>query len=160
MKFLKVVLVSVLMVLGVAMVYGVSPIRPVREIFTFTTIDAPRQQVWQVLTNFGAYRQWNPFYTGIDGKCLAGEHLHVQVQLEEHTWSYAPEIQTVSPENELLWNEQLIVPGLFDGEHRFVLETTDSGQTRFVQHDRYSGALVAVADAALPSTGRGWIAAA
>lgn len=142
MKALKLVLLSVLMVLGLTMLYGVSPISPVREVFTFTTIDASRQQVWQVLTNFSAYRQWNPFYTEIDGKCVEGAHLHVQVHMEEHTLTYTTQIQTVAAQNELAWNEQLILPGLFDGEHRFVLESTDSGQTRFVQHDRYTGALV------------------
>ena len=36
---------------------------------------------------------------------------------------------------------ELLLPGLLDGEHRFLLETNDNGQTRFVQHDLYSGAL-------------------
>jgi hypothetical protein len=130
------------MSLGLTMIYGLSPIRPVREVFTYTTIDAPKEQVWQVLTNFNAYRQWNPFFTDIEGKCLEGARIHVQVQMEERTLNYAPEIQTVAPQGELAWSEQMMLPGLLDGEHRFVLESTDNGQTRFVQHDRYSGALV------------------
>jgi hypothetical protein len=142
MKVLKIVLFSVLVILGLTLVYGVSAVRPVREVFTFTTIDAPKQQVWDVLTNFSAYRQWNPFYTEIEGKCLAGTRIHVQVQMAERTLTFSPEIRTVVPQGELVWNEQFILPGLFDGEHRFVLESTDGGQTRFVQHDRYSGALV------------------
>ncbi len=142
MRALKVVLYSTLVILGLAFLYGISPIRPVREVFGFTTIDAPKQQVWRVLTNFNAYPQWNPFYTQIDGACLAGSHLHVQVQLAARTWNYAPDIKTVVPAGELVWSEPLIVPGFFDSEQQFVLESTDSGQTRFVQHSRYSGALV------------------
>jgi hypothetical protein len=141
MKFLKTLLASGLLLLGLTMVYGVSPIHPVREVFTFTTIDASKQQVWQVLTNFGAYPLWNPLYTEIDGKCLTGARLHVKVQMEERTLTYATELQTLAPEREMVWSEQLVLPGLFDGVHRFVLESTDAGQTRFVQHDRYSGAL-------------------
>jgi hypothetical protein len=114
----------------------------VREVFTFTTIDAPRQQVWQVLTNFAAYPQWNPFYTSIDGTCAAGSEIHLQVQLAERSLTYTSKIQTVTAPSELAWREEVLVPGLLDGEHRFALETTDSGQTRFVQHDTYSGALV------------------
>jgi hypothetical protein len=142
MKFIKIFLCTVLWILGLTLVYGISPIRPVREVFTFTTIDAPRQQVWQVLTNFGAYPQWNPFYTDIDGSCAVGAHLHVRVQLAERSLTYATRIQTVTPQSELTWSEEWMLPGLLDGEHRFALETTDSGQTRFVQHDTYSGALV------------------
>ena len=142
MKAAKAILATVLMILGVTMLFGVSPIRPVRDIFTYTTIEAPKQQVWQVLTNFSDYGQWNPFYTAIEGKCLAGERIHVQVQMADRTLTYMPKIETVALQSELAWNEQPIVPGLFDGEHRFMLESTDGGQTRFVQHDRYSGALV------------------
>jgi len=142
MKALKLILLSVLMVLGLTMLYGVSRVSPVREVFTFTTINAPRQQVWQVLTNFSAYLQWNPIYTEIDGKCVAGAHLRVHVHMQEHTLTYTTQIHTVAAQNELAWSERLILPGLFDGEHRFLLESTDSGQTRFVQHDRYTGALV------------------
>jgi hypothetical protein len=141
MKALKLVLLFVLMFLALTMLYGVSPLCPVREVFTFTTIDAPRQQVWQVLTNFGAYNQWNPFYTEIDGKCVEGARLHVRAHMEDRTVTYNTEIRTVSVQREMDWNEQLILPGLLDGDHHFVLESTDSGQTRFVQHDRYSGAL-------------------
>jgi hypothetical protein len=142
MKFLKIALVAVVLVLVLAVIYGMSPIRPDREVFTFTMIDAPKEQVWQVLTNFGAYRQWNPLFTEIDGKCVAGARINVQVRMDERTMTYTPTIKSVKPQAELAWSEQLIVPGIFDGEHRFQLESTDNGQTRFVQHDHYSGALV------------------
>jgi hypothetical protein len=144
MKLLQILLIVVLIVAGLTLVYGLSPIHPVRELFTYTTIDAPRQQVWQVLTNFGAYQQWNPFYTEVDGKCIPGEHLHVRMQMEERSVTYAPVVQSVTPQSEMVWSEHLIFPGLLDGQHRFLLESNDSGQTRFVQHDTYSGALVPI----------------
>lgn len=142
MKFLKVFIFVAVVALGLAVGYGLSPIRPMREIFTFTTIDAPKQQVWQVLTTFSAYRQWNPFYTSVDGKCEQGARLHIDVRTDNHTLTYAPQIKRVVPQEELVWSEQLVLPGLFDGEHSFVLESKDGAPTRFVQHDRYSGALV------------------
>jgi hypothetical protein len=141
-KVLKIVLLAMLVIFGLTLVYEVSAIRPVREVFTFTTIDAPKQQVWQVLTNFSAYHQWNPLYTEVEGKCLAGARIRVRVQMGDRTLRYAPEIRTVVPQGELAWNEHLILRGLFDGEHHFVLESIDGGHTRLVQQDRYSGALV------------------
>ena len=78
----------------------------------------------------------------IDGTCAAGSEIHLQVQLAERSLTYTSKIQTVTAPSELAWREEVLVPGLLDGEHRFALETTDSGQTRFVQHDTYSGALV------------------
>jgi hypothetical protein len=111
-------------------------------VFTVTTIDAPKQQVWQALTNFDAYHSWNPFYTLVAGRCLVGEHLHIVVQMEDRSLTYSPVIEKVEPQSELAWSEEWVLPGLFDGQHRFMLESTDSGQTRFVQHDRFSGTLV------------------
>jgi hypothetical protein len=142
MKSLRVLLATLLWLVGLTLVYGISPLRPVQEVFTFITIDAPRQQVWQVLTNFGAYHQWNPFYSAIDGPCAAGAPIEVHVQLTERSLTYASKIQSVVAQRELSWREDWIVPGLLDGVHRFELESTSSGQTRFVQHDTYSGALV------------------
>jgi hypothetical protein len=144
MKVLKVLLIIVLVIFGLMLAYGLSPIHPVRELFTYTTIDAPRPQVWQVLTNFAAYSQWNPFYTEIEGQCIQGARLHVKVQLEERSLTFTPDVKTLVPQSEMAWSEQLVVPGLLDGQHRFVLESNDSGQTRFVQHDTYSGALVPI----------------
>lgn len=142
MKFWKILLCSAVVLLGLVFLSQYSGIRPVREVFTFTVIDAPKPQVWRVLTDFGAYPQWNPFYTDIDGPCLPGSRLHIHVKLSEHTLSYSPRVLTVTPPDELAWKEQLLFKGLFYGEHHFSLETTEGGQTRLVQHDRYSGALV------------------
>lgn len=141
MKALKFIVIAMLMVVATAVLYGISPIRPVREVFTFTTIDAPDQQVWPVLTNFGAYRQWNPFFTEIDGRCVTGERLHVQAQMQDRTIRFSPVLRKVSPSEELDWSERSVLPGLFDGRHQFVLERMDGGQTRLVQHATYSGAL-------------------
>jgi len=38
-----------------------------RQIETFTDIDAPPQAVWDILTNFAAYGRWNPFIPNISG---------------------------------------------------------------------------------------------
>jgi hypothetical protein len=37
---------------------------------------------------------------------------------------------------------RLLIPGIFDGEHRFVIEPLPNGQVRFQQSERYSGVLV------------------
>lgn len=140
MKVLKFFVGAVLMVIGLAVLYGISPIGPVREVLTFITIDAPEQQVWPVLANFGAYRQWNPFFTEVDGRCATGEHLRMQVQMQDRTIQFSPVVRKVSPAEELDWSEHSILPGLFDGRHQFVLERMDTGQTRLVQHAIYSGA--------------------
>lgn len=73
---------------------------------------------------------------------MAGARIHVRVQMADRTLTYAPKIRTVLPQSELTWTDRLIVRGLFDREHRFLLNRSDGGHTRLVQQDRYSGALV------------------
>ena len=47
-------------------------------ISTTVDIDAPRQLVWDVLTDFAAYHEWNP-YTRIKGTAQVGTKLTVHV---------------------------------------------------------------------------------
>ncbi len=42
------------------------------------------------------------------------------------------------------WKGKLGVSGIFDGQHEFMLEPVDSGKTRFVHCERFTGFLVPV----------------
>jgi hypothetical protein len=48
----------------------------------------------------------------------------------------------VEPGRELRWIGRVLIPGIFDGEHGFLLEPTAAGHTRFTQMERFSGVLV------------------
>jgi hypothetical protein len=57
----------------------------------------------------------------------------------------APRLLVVEPERELRWKGRLLVPGLFDGEHSFVLTPLDAGRTRLEHCERFAGLLLPVA---------------
>ena len=40
------------------------------------------------------------------------------------------------------WKGKLGISGIFDGQHEFILEKTDSGKTRFVHREEFTGFLV------------------
>jgi uncharacterized protein YndB with AHSA1/START domain len=40
----------------------------VRQLVAEIEIAAPAQRVWEILTDFAAYRQWNPFMPRLDGE--------------------------------------------------------------------------------------------
>lgn len=54
---------------------------------------------------------------------------------------FRPTVRVVREARELAWLGRLLVPGLFDGEHRFALEPTATG-SRFVHEERFTGVLV------------------
>lgn len=53
-----------------------------------------------------------------------------------------PIVLTVVPERELRWLGDLLIPGLFDGEHRFLLNAVEDQSTLLVQQETFRGILV------------------
>jgi len=82
------------------------------ELRTDIEIDAPVERVWEVLTDFDRFPDWNPF------------------------------IRKVVPNRELRWLGRLGLPRLFDGEHIFQIEPLGPTRARFIQRERFRGLLV------------------
>lgn len=112
------------------------------ELVTHVDIDAPPEQVWQVLTDFDHYREWNPF-ARIVGRPTKDARLHVELTPPGgRTTRFRPTVTRVKKGHELRWLGHLFVPGLFDGEHRFVLEPLDGGDRTTLTHaEEFTGAL-------------------
>jgi hypothetical protein len=51
-----------------------------KELRAHIEINAPAQRVWQVLTDFVAYSEWNPFIRRARGGARAGGRLSVYIQ--------------------------------------------------------------------------------
>src|SRR5688572_5853333 len=106
-------------------------------------IDAPAVQVWQILTSFAAYAEWNPFIKEARGDVRPGASLQVRIQPPgSGALTFRPTVRRARPNRELSWLGRLLVPGLLDGEHSFELEPLDYGRTRFVQRETFTGLLV------------------
>lgn len=113
------------------------------EIVTEIEIDAPPTAVWHVLTDFKSYPEWNPVIE-IDGEPIEGERLEVAMAYENmRPMTFRPTVLIVDEPTEFRWKGRLFVPGLYDGEHRFVLTTLDDGQrTRLTHAETFRGPLV------------------
>jgi hypothetical protein len=53
-----------------------------------------------------------------------------------------PTVLEAEPNRTFRWLGRLFVPGLFDGEHHFVLEALGDNRTRLIQQERFTGLLV------------------
>jgi hypothetical protein len=115
-------------------------------ISTAVEIDAPAARVWGVLVDLPAYREWNPFIVEASGRVAVGERLALRMALPGRTpMSVTPHLLVVAPERELRWKGRLGVPGLFDGEHAFVLSTLADGRTRLDHSEQFAGLLLPIA---------------
>jgi hypothetical protein len=114
-----------------------------KTVRTQIVIDAPAERVWNTLANLAAYPDWNPFISRVTGRLLPGARLQVTLDPPGgRRMTFRPRVLAVMPRRELRWRGRLLVPGLFDGEHRFAIEPLGAGRVRFVHEERFTGLLV------------------
>lgn len=128
-----------------------------RGIRTQIDIEAPAAGIWALLTDFAGMSFWNPFIRSVSGELRVGARLAVHIAPPgKRGMHFRPVVLAVRPERELRWRGRLVLPGLFDGEHSFLLEPLAPGRTRFTHAERFSGILVGWAASALIDTEAGF----
>ena len=108
-------------------------------------IHAPVVRVWELLADLASYPDWNPFIRRAEGTLAQGERLRLELQIPDGMrMKIRPRLITVIEQAEIRWIGHLMVPGLFDGNHRFVLTPLAPARTRLLQQETFRGALVPV----------------
>ena len=116
-----------------------------QEIHTELVINAPAERVWSVLTDFAAYPAWNPFIRRVEGEVSSGSRPYVSIQPSGgKKMSFRPTVLVANSNQELRWHGHLWVPGLFDGEHSFLIKPLNEGRVQFTQEERFGGVLLPV----------------
>jgi hypothetical protein len=99
--------------------------------------------VWAVASDLAQYPCWNPFFTSARGKLAPGEELALSMQpVGKSAQAFSPVVTEVEAGKRFSWRGRLVMPGLFDGTHHFVVEPLAGGRTRFTQTEDFSGILV------------------
>ena len=112
------------------------------ETVTDVIIDAPAERVWQALTDFSAYPEWNPLIRHVSGDLE--DHARLTVTLagadgSEHTSH--PTVVRYRPGREIRWRDRPALPGIMDTETTFKVEPLGPEQVRFVHWHATSGLL-------------------
>lgn len=107
------------------------------QITTSTILYASPFRVWTVLTDFAAYPDWNPFVTEATGDWAVGN----TVAITAGGMAFKPEVLVYEPGKELRWRGKLLMNGLFDGEHYFVLTDQENGTTLLEHGEQFTGLL-------------------
>ena len=114
-----------------------------KELRTEIEIQASAERVWQLLTDFPSFPQWNPFIRKASGKVQVGERLDINIQPSGASgMTFRPTVLKAEPNRELRWLGHLLISGLFDGEHIFTIEPFGEGRVRFTQREVFTGLLV------------------
>lgn len=128
-------------ILTSAILLGMATAARADQVITKIAIAAPRAKVWAILTDFPSYPSWNPFILRIEGKPAVGEVITADL----HTTNLKPrtvsaKILVVDPGQQLRWLGSL--PGLFSGEHYWVLRDRPDGGTDMEQGEVFKGVMV------------------
>lgn len=128
-----------------------------RLIEAITDIDAPPQEVWDVLMDFPSHAAWNPFIHTIEGNAKVGETLKVVLKTPDggEGLTMAPCVVQVSAPRHFAWRGQLRFPGAFEGTHEFLVQALGEG-TRFVHKEQFRGFLVPFVGRILRETQEGF----
>ena len=112
------------------------------EIVTSVEIAATPARVWQALSDFPAYRRWNPVIRKISGPLVPGGVLSVLFRPRGSlpVWFRAM-LTVVQPELEFRWTGKMIATALFSGDHYFILRPRAPGRTELTQGEVFKGAL-------------------
>lgn len=99
-------------------------------------IDAPIDVVWQHLTDFASYAEWNPYILSAEGELKQGSLVRFRVAGIPGTLS-APIVSLV-PNKELIWEARSPIPG-FKPRYIRRLEEIDANRTRFINREEFTG---------------------
>lgn len=114
-----------------------------KEISSEIEIAATPERVRGILSDFAKYPEWHPTIERISGPLEAGRQLEFVGKLEGgRSMKFQPTVLRAEPDRELRWLGKILVRGLFDGEHAFIIEPLGADRVRFRQQERFRGVLV------------------
>lgn len=109
---------------------------------TTVEIAAPVARVWQLLVDMDRWANWNPLIRA-SGVPQPGGRVAIEVGLPgQKPIRFSPRIMACTPQVELRWRGRLLLPGLMDGEHGFVLSALGPKQCHVDHFETFSGLLV------------------
>jgi len=146
-----------------------------KEIYTEIEINASARIVWNILTDFDNFPNWNPFIQKISGDLREGAQIEAFLkppknyrffgQAKTNSFckppnsngmKFKPKILAYKPEEELRWLGNLWIPKLFDGEHSFIIEKISENKVLFIQKEKFSGLFVPFFSGLLKDTKSGF----
>lgn len=114
-----------------------------KDIKTTILIHATPQKIWEILTDFENYPNWNPFITSIEGKLEKGNKITVNIKPPDgSSMTFKPTILKKTDNEALIWLGSILFKGLFDGKHKFQLIDNQNGTTTFIQSEEFKGIFV------------------
>jgi hypothetical protein len=111
-----------------------------KELTTEIQINSSPEILWDVLTDFKNYYQWNPILQKINGEPLIGNQLEINLRtVGGKNRVYHPKIIKIIPYQELRWKGKFLLSQIFSGERVFLIKSISDNQVNFVNKEIFCG---------------------
>lgn len=106
-------------------------------------IEAPAGSVWEVLADFAAYPEWNPFLR-IAGNPDVGSRIKVAYLtggVARNLTNMRATVLGSEAHRHLRWSGFMWVPSWFVVDHSFRIQTIGTNRSYFIQREAFTGSL-------------------
>ena len=115
-----------------------------KQLRTEIQISAPINQVWQVLTDFDHWKDWNPTVKQAGGSASVGSKLSISMSGGDcKEMSYQPHVAEANSPTMFRWRATMIAGFLFTNDRVFELKEKNGG-TELIHKEEFSGLMVPV----------------
>lgn len=109
-------------------------------------IEAPREDVWKLLTDADALPNWNSTVVSLDGKIALGETVKVVVtDAPDDTFELV--VTKFDPPAAMVWEDG---NAMFQGVRHYALIDNGDGTTTFAMSETFSGGMLGMIEGSLP----------
>ncbi|HAS42117.1 MAG TPA: SRPBCC domain-containing protein [Microscillaceae bacterium] len=116
-----------------------------KSIITEIIINAPAENVWNILMNFDQHAEWNPFIKKLTGEAKVGQQLSVEIHPPNQKPStFTPKVITVKPQQHLAWRGTFLASFVMAGEHNYEIEILGPNKVKFKHYEHFTGILAGV----------------
>lgn len=142
-----IVAIVILVVLGGAVLASAAVDQPSRHYRNAVAVEAPREAIWALLTQFDRYDEWNPYITEASGDATEGSSIDLAFATGDGDAEKATaEVLISRPMRKLEWRTRQLVPGLLDREQIFRVIPRGPGRYVVLQDVRLEGVLAPFSD--------------
>ena len=111
-----------------------------KTVSTGIKIRAKPEKVWDILTKFSDYEEWNPVMTRIIGEASLGKKIEVHIHtIKGKNRIYHPTIIKFDINKELRWQGRSFLPGIFEGERIFEIKEISSEEISLIHLEVFRG---------------------
>lgn len=114
-----------------------------------TTINAPKETIWKILTHAPDYPQWDPSVERIEGTIAAGQKIKAYTKLQPGR-AFPAKVAVFEPNQKMVWSGGMPL-GLFKGERTFWLKDGANGSVEFAMSEVFSGPLLPLFRKSIPN---------